>query len=265
MKKVITLVFVFAFLNLAQSHEFWLQPSKYRYAVGEAMTIDFKVGENFTGESWDLKRHTVEQVQLVNASGVKKLESTVQKTKSKNLTTVLDKPGTYVIGLESNFAYLELEADKFNEYLKEDGLENILELRKKENTLDKPSREFYKRYAKLMVQAGPVADDTYKKRLGFRYEIMPLTNPYTLKPGDYLDCRVMWENKPVPHTLVKVWNYVGNRTFLQNIYTENDGTIRFPISTSGPWMVSAVKMIPSERDGAEYQSQWASLVFGITK
>lgn len=229
------------------------------------MTIDFKVGENFTGESWDLKRHTVEQVQMVHASGVKKLEGSVQKTKSKNLTAVLDKPGTYVIGLESNFAYLELDAEKFNAYLKEDGLEEILELRKKENTLDKPSREFYKRYAKLMVQAGPVTDDTYRKRLGFRYEIIPLANPYSLKPGDYLDCRVLWENKPVPHTLVKVWNYVGNRTFLQNIYTENDGTIRFPISTAGPWMVSAVKMIPSERDGAEYQSQWASLVFGITK
>ena len=44
-----------------------------------------------------------------------------------------------------------------------------------------------------MVQAGPVVDDTYKKRLGFRYEIMPLANPYTLKPGDYLDCRVLWK------------------------------------------------------------------------
>jgi hypothetical protein len=56
---------------------------------------------------------------------------------------------------------------------------------------------------------------------------------------------------------------VGNRIFLQNIYTEKDGTIRFPVSSPGPWMVSAVKMIPSEREGADYMSHWASLVFEV--
>jgi len=50
---------------------------------------------------------------------------------------------------------------------------------------------------------------------------------------------------------------------LQNLFTENDGTVRFPISATGPWMVSSVKMIASEKEGAEYHSLWASLVFGI--
>jgi uncharacterized GH25 family protein len=97
----------------------------------------------------------------------------------------------------------------------------------------------------------------------FRYEIVPTSNPYALKTGDYLECRVLWEGKPAPHSLVKVWSHIGNRTFLQDIYTEDDGTIKFPLSNKGPWMVSAVRMIPSEMEGADYQSFWTSMVFSI--
>jgi len=114
-----------------------------------------------------------------------------------------------------------------------------------------------------MVQVGEKTDDTYKKKIGLRYEIVPDQNPYTLKTGDHLQCKVYYEGKPAAHTLVKVWSRINNTTFLQNIYTENDGSIRFPISTSGSWMVSSVKMIKSEKEGADYHSLWASLVFGI--
>ena len=94
---------------------------------------------------------------------------------------------------------------------------------------------------------------------------MPIQLDHLIVPSKdrVVDCRVMWEGKPEPHAMVKVWSLVGNRIFLQNIYTENDGTIRFPISSYGPWMVSSVKMIPSEKEGADYQSLWASIVFEI--
>jgi hypothetical protein len=47
------------------------------------------------------------------------------------------------------------------------------------------------------------------------------------------------------------------------MYTEKDGTVKFPLSSKGPWMVSTVKMIPSEKEGADYQSMWSNLVFEI--
>ena len=180
-----------------------------------------------------------------------------------NLTYKFDRQGTHLLALESNFAFIELEGAKFNDYLKEDGMENILDERTKSGILDKPSREYYKRYAKVLVQCGSRLDDTYRRKTGFRYEIIPLANPYSIKSGDYLDCQLLWEGKLVPHSMVKVWSLVGNRIFLQNIYTENDGTIRFPISSTGRWMVSSVKMIASEKEEGAYQSQWTSLVFEI--
>lgn len=248
---------------LASAHEFWMQPKKYRYQVGEEVNIDFMVGESFTGEFWDLQRHKAEKVEVYSATGVKDLTKEVKPTRGKNLSLKPGQEGTFLIAMKSNAAYIEMEGHAFNDYLKEDGLDDIFNERKKLNQLDKPSREYYSRFAKLMVQVGDKKDDTFKKMLGLRYEIVPDQNPYALKTGDYLQCKVFYEGKPAPHRLVKVWSKINNTTFLQNIYTEKDGSVRFPISTSGEWMVSSVTMIKSEKAGADYHSLWASLVFGI--
>ena len=263
MKKLSSILLITTIGSLAQAHEFWMQPKKYRCTVGEEVNVDFMVGENFTGEFWDLKRHKAEKVELHRVSGLKNLLNEVKTTKGNNLLVKADQEGTYLLAMQSNAAYLEMEAKAFNDYLKEDGLDDILNERKKSNQSNKPSKEFYSRYAKLILQVGDKPDDTFKKQVGFRYEIVPSQNPYSLNVGDYLQCKVLFEGKPAPYALVKVWSKVNNTTFLQNIYTEKDGMLRFPISTAGEWMVSSVKMIKSEMAGAEYHSLWASLVFGI--
>lgn len=263
MKKIKVTLTILFLTFIADAHEFWLQPKKFKYALGEEIKLDFMVGESFTGEFWDLKKHKAEKMELHRLDGVRDLAKEVKPTSGNNLAFKADLEGTYLFSLQSNTAYIELEGDKFNDYLKEDGLDYILDERTKSGTLSKKSTEFYSRYAKVLVQTGNKTDDTYKKKLGLRYEIIPDQNPYTLKAGDHLQCRILFEGKPAAHALVKVWNKVNNTTFLQNIYTENDGTMRFPISASGPWMVSSVKMIHSEKEGAEYHSLWASLVFGI--
>lgn len=263
MNKSVTLLMIGVVWIIASAHEFWLQPKKYRYKVGEEVSIDFMVGESFTGEFWDLQRHKAEKVELHSTSGVKDLTKTVKPTRGKNLSLKAEQEGTFLIAMQSNAAYIEMEGQAFNDYLKEDGLDDIYNERKRLNQLDKPSTEYYSRFAKLMVQVGDKKDDTFKKVLGLRYEIVPDQNPYTLKTGDYLQCKVYFEGKVLPHALVKVWSKINNTTFLQNIYTEKDGSVRFPISTRGEWMVSSVKMIKSEKAGAEYHSLWASLVFEI--
>ncbi len=262
-RRLITTLILILSVALTNAHEFWLQPKKFRYTVGEEMKVDFMVGESFTGEFWDLGRHKVEKAEMHSFGVVRNLMKDIKNTKGNNLTYKFIKEGTHLVALESNAAFIELDAAKFNAYLKEDGMEDILESRKSNNLLDQPAKEYYKRYAKLLVQSGARKDDTFSKRIGFRYEIVPLQNPYNLKSGDYLECRLMWQGRPSPHSLVKVWSHVGNRIFIQEIYTEDDGTIKFPISNNGPWMVSAVKIVPSVKQGADYESSWASLVFGI--
>ncbi|MBK5278263.1 MAG: DUF4198 domain-containing protein [Bacteroidia bacterium] len=262
-RKFGALFLLLAITVIAMSHEFWLQPRKYTYQPGEEMIVDFMVGESFTGEFWDLDRHKVEKLEMHNLIGKRDMLKDVKATKGKNYTYKFSQSGTHMLVLQSDAAYIELAAEKFNDYLKEDGLDYILDERKESGMINEPSKENYTRFAKLLVQSGNRTDDTFKKKVGLRLEIIPTKNPYTLTSGDYLQCQVLFEGKPSPHTLVKVWSHIGEKIFLQNIYTENDGNITFPISNKGPWMVSSVKMIHSAIDPANYHSLWSSLVFGI--
>lgn len=247
----------------SQAHEFWLQPRKFRFNVGERLIVDFMVGENFEGEFWDMSRHKVERLEMLNRFGKADLLNQTKKTAGANLAYEFASVGTHLLALESNAAYLELDAAEFNAYLEEDGLDYILDLRKEKGIMNQPSREFYTRSAKLLVQSGDRTDETFQREVGLKFEIIPLQNPYDLKSGDYMGCKVLYHGEPAAHTLVKVWSHIGNRIFLQNIFTESDGTLRFPISNSGPWMVSTVRMVPSQRTDADWESMWASLVFEI--
>jgi uncharacterized GH25 family protein len=262
-KKIIFVVLILSAALLTQSHEFWLQPKKFKYALDEEMNVAFLVGENFEGEPWDLKKNKLLKLELSHLAKVTDLRLQVKSDAKEKLKYKFTEEGTYLLLMQSNDAYIELEPEKFNDYLKEDGLEDALDIRTKTNTLDKPSKEFYSRYVKLLVQAGNKTVDSFKKKTGMRIEIIPMQNPYLLKSGDYLQCLVLFNGKPSAPQMVKIWNKIGNTTFQQNNYTENDGTLKFPISSKGPWMVSTVKMIASEKPGADWQSFWSSLVFGI--
>lgn len=262
MKKLLVLAVLVLFQTFVLGHEFWLMPRKFRYAMGEEAKIDFVVGENFVGEYWDLTKHKVEKLELITATGKRDLTTSVKKTKGNNLLYKISSQGTHLFALRSNKAFIELEAEKFNEYLSEDGIDNIIQHRKEKSETGSPAKEHYQRFAKLLLQGGTATDEVYKRNVGFPLEIIPDANPYRLKSGAYLGCKVLFQNKPLAHQMVKVWSVVGNRNFLQNMYTENDGTIKFPISSTGPWMVSTVRMEPSTGE-VDYESMWASLVFGI--
>lgn len=262
-KKSITVLLVLLAAGVAKSQEFWLQPKKFRLALNEELNTAFLEGENFEGESWDWKKNKILKLELSHLAKVTDLKLQVKPDAKDKLKFKLLEAGTYLLSMQSNETYLEQEANKFNDYLKENGLDDVIDMRAKANTLDQPSKEFCSRYAKLLVQAGTKTDDTFKKKTGMRIDIIPKQNPYLLKSGDYLLCQVLFDGQPSAHQMVKVWNKIGNTTFQQNNFTENDGTIKFPISSRGPWMVTTVKMIPSEKPGADWQSFWGSLVFGI--
>lgn len=262
-RKIIALIALQSISLLCLAHEFWMQPKKFRYAKGETAGIDFMIGENFEGERWSLKRHRIMRLEQHTSSGFKKIAIPTDTAKRPVVEVKLESEGNHLIVMQSNNAYLELEAEKFNAYLKEDGLDEAMNYRIKTNTVDKPSREHYQRNTKLLLKCGGTPDQVYRKKVGLPLEIIPLTDPYTAKPGAELKFRVLFEDKPHGFALVKVWHKTEGRTFMQNIYSDKDGVVSTPLSGKGAWMISSVKMIASKDTQADWQSYWGSLVFGI--
>ncbi len=247
-----------------QAHEFWMEPDRFRYRPGEVMKLNFMVGEQLTGERWNLQKHRVIRLDHHTPATVQSLAELLNMSSEGNhLEMPLNDEGTHLFVLQSNNAFIELQAAEFNAYLKEDGLDDILKYRQQTGKIDAPAREYYQRNAKLLVQAGSKTADVHRKITGLPLEIIALQNPYAVKLTGEIKFRVLFEGKPLPYTMVKVWNRKDGRTFRQNLYTEKDGTVTTRLSNTGLWMLSCVKMVPAREAGADWQSYWGSLVFGL--
>lgn len=244
-----------------QAHEFWLEPIKFKIKSGEQIAISFLEGENFTGQLWNPSG--VETLGLVEKNIVTDLKSKIPQSKTAKLKVTVAIPGTKMLTMKSSAFIIDYDAEKFNEYLTAIGLGDILDWRLNNKLENEGAKITNTVYSKLIFQVDDILDETWREIAGHKLEIIPDHNPTSLKSGDYMGCKILFNGKPSAHTYVKVWGHVGNKIFLQNIYSENDGTIKFPISASGPWLVSVVKLEKPKTSGLAWESSQASLVFNV--
>lgn len=244
------------------SHEFWLQPERFVIAPGDSLTVNFKVGQNFLGEAWKAPATRFARLELHSGARKEDLVASLAPGENGLVRLAVPDAGTHLVVLQSTHAFVEMEAAEFNAYLQEDGLDDIYSLRKRTHALDQKAREKYARYAKLLLQAGTKTDDTYRKVTGLPLEIVPLRNPYALKVGDRMRFRLLFKGKPLFGAKAKVWNQHNRQTSVQNIYSQQDGTIETTLSQGGTWMVSVVHMVPVTDGSTDWESFWGTLTFG---
>ena len=263
MKKVVQFLGLILLTLVLQSHEFWLQPSKFILEVEEPFNMDIRVGEEYNGELWNYRENRIIGFYLFDEKGKNDLTKKAKIGEGDNLRMKFDTPGLQLLALETNSAFIELEGPKFNAYLEEDGLDDALAHRSEKGLLDKKASEFYARNIKCLVQVGGVNDDTYSTVVGMPIEIMPLQNPYEIKKEGSMDFEVLFMGKPLEYALVKVWHKIGKETKMKEFRSNAEGKINVKIQDTGLWMVSSVQMVKSEKQEADWQSYWGSLTFGF--
>lgn len=262
MKLIVYFLLSVLSLSFSPPPECWLESKKFRYAVGDEAKIDFMMAENFEAGEWTAPKNHAIRIEQFYLTGEKDLMPSVVAT-DKGVSLKLVQEGTHVISMTSNQIDQTWSADKFASYLSDQSLDEVRAVRMKTNSVNATATTAETRFAKILVQAGAKSDKTFQQVTGVGLEIIPKTNPYNMKTGDYMECTVLLEGKPLPHILIKTWSRLNHTVFLQDIYTENDGTIKFPISTKGTWMVSTLRLTPVDSKGLKWKSWASSLVFGI--
>lgn len=256
-----TLLLIFR-MDLA-AQEFWMMPDKFVYVPGDTIRIRFSVGENFAGETWNLRSERIRSVLLHANSAVSDLTQQARAGNKDHLLIPAVKEGTYQITMEGNNAFVELPAERFNEYLKENALDNVIALRRKTNNTDEPGREMYRRIAQVMVQVGENTNNASVRSTGLPLEIVPGKNTSTIRKGDMVQFKILFNGKPDFGARAFVWNRKDGKTFMQPIYSQQDGTVDVRIFNDGDWMISVVRMVPTSGEKADWQSFWGSLVFHV--
>ena len=263
MKKSLLLCLFFIFLSSLLAHEFWLSPAKFIYKRAESVNIRFLVGENFEGENWRGNNEKIESLKIYFSGVSDDFSNFISDQPGDSIEYMMLDEGTNLIAFNSTNSFIELSPTQFNGYLEEDGLTNAIEYRKQKNENGCNGREFYQRCAKTIVQVGHIKDFTFNLKTDLPLDIIPTSNPYTLKNRESLRARILFRNSPLANARVKVWHRQKNKTEKMELTTDSDGEITFPVRTIGKWMVSAVTIERlNDNPIADWQSYWGSLTWG---
>ena len=164
--------------------------------------------------------------------------------------------------MERNWSYIKLEPQKFEDYLREDGIEYISAERAKLGETAKEGRERYSRFIKSLMQVGDKQNDNYKKQTGLKLEITPLENPYSKRVGDKLKFQITFDGKPLADRTIFAENRNSEK---QRMKTDRNGKITVKLDRSGLWLVRLVTMrrCAADCDEADWESFWGAFSFGV--
>ncbi len=123
----------------------------------------------------------------------------LEKTTTMEIQT--GHPGTYVLGISTKPREIDLKSADFNDYLKHDGIPDILAKRTKDGELGKNIRERYSKHVRAIFQVGSARTEEYSTSLHYPVEIIPQNNPYSLKVGQALPVLCTLDASPLSISL----------------------------------------------------------------
>jgi hypothetical protein len=254
--KKLKLMSLLAIVFVCSSHEFWMNPNKFIFKKNEKATIFLQVGEDFVGERW---KGTITRLSHFVQSREQQIPIRID-TAQRAFQMPLEQTGIHLIVLQNKPSRIVLEAEKFNAYLKEDGLLDILEYRKNTKSDTVAGREIYERCAKLLLKVEK-NDKNYLQEANLPLEIIPLDNPF--EPKNRLRLKIKFQNKPLRGHTIRFWQRTPKGLTKKEALTDAQGRVSFDLEAQGKIMISTVKMIPHEnKQEADWHSYWASLVWG---
>jgi uncharacterized GH25 family protein len=252
--------------GLLWGHEFWIQPNDFFPKIGDVLNISLLIGENFEGKRWGGGSKRIDVAKIKTATqwlpvAIQQSDSLVEPPSVKITET-----GTQVFTLVTNNSFIDLEPKKFEEYLKEDGLDNALQYRQQNNENTQNGRELYRRCAKTIWQVGRQSTPQAMQRSDMILDIVPSKNPYLLTKNEPLRCQFRYDDANMTNALVRCWRRVDGKTEIEFKKTDNQGFALFELTKKGTgvYMISTVKMIRlNNNPKADWQSTWGSVTFAI--
>ncbi|HEY1435172.1 MAG TPA: DUF4198 domain-containing protein [Thermoanaerobaculia bacterium] len=243
------------------AHDFWIEPTTFRPAVGDTLGVRLIVGQKFRGDTLPRNPAMISRFVLVSDAGETPVAGHAADEPAGAVR--IEQPGLALIAYRSLDSAVSLEAAKFEDYLKEEGLEAIIAARAKRGDSQKPSRELFSRSAKALIAAGGSGASGFDRIVGLTLELVPESNPYAMKEGDTLPVRLLYEGKPLPGALVVALSYDDpDRKIAAR--SDRDGRVSLRLPKEGVWLVKAVHMVPVLGDPNEdWRSIWASLTFEV--
>jgi uncharacterized GH25 family protein len=242
------------------AHDMWMEPTTFSPPAGQIVGVKLRVGQDLLGDPLPRSSALINQFVVVDGEGRKPVVGRDGSDPAGFVRAAV--PGVLIVGYHSNPSAVELTAEKFNQYLKEEGLETVAATRARRNETGAAAHEIFARCAKALLLSG-TPGEMGDRPLGFPIELVAERNPYTIRDGQDLPVRLTYENRPLAGALVVAMNRQ-NPAEKQTARSDAEGRVRFRLHPGGMWLIKAVHMIPAPAGtNAEWASFWASLTFQL--
>ena len=242
------------------AHEFWIEPTAFVPATGTIIGIRARVGDGVLGDPVPRDPALLEKLVIDSGTGATPVVGRDGSDPAGLQRIAAD--GLHVIGYLGKPTPVEIPADTFNTYVRDEGLDDVIAERARRGTSATGARELFTRCAKTLVLAGPARPGQRDRTLGFPLELVAETNPYTLPRNGELTVRLLFHGQPLPGARVTaIRRRNGERISARS---DASGRARFTFPADGAWLIKSVHMTaPPPRTHADWVSYWASLTFEL--
>src|SRR5471032_1682009 len=239
----------------AVAHEFWLVPHAAQAEPGEQVVLALRIGPHWPG---------VQTARLPNLFGGFVMRDAIGQLPVEGRDGALAvghvrlrAPGAAIIALRTNPARLQLPGADFDQYLKEEGLLDVLDFRRKNGLQNQSGRELFSRCAKTIVLAG-ASSAGFNQAMHLPLELVPVDDPLRFQARRPYTVQLMLNGAPLPGALIKA-QLKGPRPLELSAVSDRRGMVSLALPAGGLWLFNAVHMESTMDNAADWESTWASL------
>jgi len=270
------------------AHDTWLVAETSMVKTGS--TVKLAV---VTAEQFPVSENATDPVRVADwsvwRSGQKATINKFQiEGKELSASHTFAEPGLYVIGVSLKPKFIEMEADPFEDYLRDETAEAAIKLRQERGQSSLPGREMYTKCVKTFLRVGRPNEEmgdkedapTERRRkmapylipVGHRLEIIPMSDPTAWRVGTEVSVRVLLDEQPANGLRVSSGREgLPPHTYTDSMTTDDNGLARFTFKKPGLWFfrTHSIRPLVSAREPsgdspkAEWESFWASITFRV--
>jgi uncharacterized protein DUF4198 len=252
---------------VARAHDFYLIPATSSPGSTDTLDVTLHVSDVFPGEPAAWRTKQTREFFMLDGVGRLDLMGSPVRGEPPKARVLLRSEGTIVIALVSEPSYIEMEPAEFKKYLRHEGHDEILTMRKEMQASGAPGRERYSRYVKTLVDANGEGSDVSLATLGLTIEIVPEARPADLRPGDRLPVRAYFEGAPYAGGYLCATHAgysKGHDDYAWCGRLDGEGRAQVPIPAPGWQIVRTTRMRALAGDEkADWVSYWGALTFDV--
>jgi Domain of unknown function (DUF4198) len=244
------------------AHDFWIEPSTFSPTPGQPVVLRLRVGTHFLGDPVARDSQLLKRFVAWSARGEVAVPG-LEGRDPAGVLRVFPEDGLIVVGYESRPSLTTMDAETFETFVVEEGLDRRLG----PPTIPADGLDdSFSRHVKTLLQRPGQPSDGYDRDFGFELELIPGVNPATLSADSsqvVFPARLVFKGRPAAGVLIQA---LPRRNPTAVVKATTDAAGKFTLSLfPETWLVKAVVAENLEGAKPNLRSYWAALTFEIPK